>query len=170
MAAGRLSSCGSRVQLLRGMWNLPRPGLEPVSPALAGRLNHCTTREAWLIYFLTRSLYLLIPFTHSTHSPPTYLHSFSPLATTSLFSVSKSLGFVLFCLFCVLESMCKWSHAVFVFLCLTYLAQYSQAPSMLWHMAIFLSFLWLNGILVCIFFIFIHQWTLKLFPYVGYCE
>ena len=21
---------------LRGMWNLPRPGLEPVSPALAG--------------------------------------------------------------------------------------------------------------------------------------
>ena len=41
------------------MWNLPRPGLEPVSPALAGRfsttappgkpsrwvLNHGTTRE-----------------------------------------------------------------------------------------------------------------------------
>ena len=33
----RLSSCGSRAQLLRGMWDLPRPGLEPVSPALAGR-------------------------------------------------------------------------------------------------------------------------------------
>ena len=33
----RLSSCGSRVQLLRGTWDLPRPGLEPVSPALAGR-------------------------------------------------------------------------------------------------------------------------------------
>ena len=32
----RLSSCGSRTQLLRGMWDLPRPGLEPVSPALAG--------------------------------------------------------------------------------------------------------------------------------------
>ena len=32
-----LSSCGSRAQLLRGMWDLPRPGLEPVSPALAGR-------------------------------------------------------------------------------------------------------------------------------------
>ena len=31
----RLSSCGSRAQLLRGMWDLPRPGLEPVSPALA---------------------------------------------------------------------------------------------------------------------------------------
>ena len=32
----RLSSCGSRAQLLRGMWDLPRPGLKPVSPALAG--------------------------------------------------------------------------------------------------------------------------------------
>ena len=35
----RLSSCGSRAQLLRGMWDLRRPGLKPVSPALAGRLS-----------------------------------------------------------------------------------------------------------------------------------
>ena len=35
----RLSSCGSRAQLLRGMGDLPRPGLEPVSPALAGRFS-----------------------------------------------------------------------------------------------------------------------------------
>ena len=35
----RLSRCGSRAQLLHGMWDLPRPGLEPVSPALAGRLS-----------------------------------------------------------------------------------------------------------------------------------
>ena len=34
-----LSSCGSRAQLLRGMWDPPRPGLEPVSPALAGRFS-----------------------------------------------------------------------------------------------------------------------------------
>ena len=34
-----LSSCGSRAQLLRGMWDLPRPGLEPVSPALADRFS-----------------------------------------------------------------------------------------------------------------------------------
>ena len=33
----RLSSCGARAQLLRGMWDLPGPGLEPVFPALAGR-------------------------------------------------------------------------------------------------------------------------------------
>ena len=35
----RLSHCGSRAQLLRGMWDLPRPGLEPMSPALAGRFS-----------------------------------------------------------------------------------------------------------------------------------
>ena len=35
----KLSSCGSRAQLLRGMWDPPRPGLEPVSPALAGRFS-----------------------------------------------------------------------------------------------------------------------------------
>ncbi|XP_073659554.1 uncharacterized protein [Tursiops truncatus] len=32
----RLSGCGSRAQPLRGMWDLPRPGHEPVSPASAG--------------------------------------------------------------------------------------------------------------------------------------
>ena len=37
----RLSSCGSRAQPLCGMWDLPRPGLEPVSPALSRQiLNH----------------------------------------------------------------------------------------------------------------------------------
>ena len=34
----RLSNCGSRAQLLRGMWDPPRPGIEPVSPAPAGKL------------------------------------------------------------------------------------------------------------------------------------
>ena len=32
----RLSSCGERAQLLRGMWDLPGAGLKPMSPALAG--------------------------------------------------------------------------------------------------------------------------------------
>ena len=35
----RFSNCGSRAHLLRGMWDPPRPELEPVSPALAGRLS-----------------------------------------------------------------------------------------------------------------------------------
>ena len=32
----RLSSSGTRASLFCGMWDLPGPGLEPVSPALAG--------------------------------------------------------------------------------------------------------------------------------------
>ena len=36
VVAHGLSSCGVQAQLLRGMWDLPGPGLKPVSPALAG--------------------------------------------------------------------------------------------------------------------------------------
>ena len=32
----RLGICGARAWLLRGMWDLPGPGLKPMSPALAG--------------------------------------------------------------------------------------------------------------------------------------
>ena len=39
LQARRLSNCGSRAQPLRGTWDLRRPGLEPVSPALAGRFS-----------------------------------------------------------------------------------------------------------------------------------
>ena len=39
LQTSRLSSCGTRALLLHGMWDLPRPGLKPVSPALAGRLS-----------------------------------------------------------------------------------------------------------------------------------
>ena len=31
------SSCGPLAPLSHGMWNLPGPGIEPVSPVLAGR-------------------------------------------------------------------------------------------------------------------------------------
>ena len=55
----------------------------------------------WLIYFITGSLYLWIPFT--------YFDVPSPLATTS-FSVSISL--YLFCLFCFLDSTYKWNHTI----------------------------------------------------------
>ena len=34
------------------MWDLPRPGTEPVSPALAGGLNHWTAREVLDHFFL----------------------------------------------------------------------------------------------------------------------
>ena len=62
----RLSSCGSRAQLLRGMWDLPRPGLEPVFPALAGRFS--TTEppgkpiyiSSWLIILIVGCVFLLL--------------------------------------------------------------------------------------------------------------
>ena len=65
----RLSNCGSRAQLLRGMWDPPRPGLEPVSPALAGRLS--TTEPPgkpcsvsfYFSFFISKSIDLsLLPF------------------------------------------------------------------------------------------------------------
>ena len=48
----RLSNCGSRASLLRGMWDLPRPGLEPVSPALAGELSTTAPPGKPLLAFL----------------------------------------------------------------------------------------------------------------------
>ena len=47
----RLSNCGSRAQLLRGTWDPPRPGLEPVSPALAGRLPTTAPTGKPLFFF-----------------------------------------------------------------------------------------------------------------------
>ena len=47
----RLSSCGSRAQLPHSMWHLPRPGLEPVSPALAGRFSTTAPRGKPPLFF-----------------------------------------------------------------------------------------------------------------------
>ena len=48
----RLSSCGSQAQLLHGMWDLPKPGLEPVVPCIGRQiLNHRATREAQELIF-----------------------------------------------------------------------------------------------------------------------
>ena len=56
----RLSSCGPRAYLLRGMWDLPRPGLEPVSPALAGRLP--TTAPPGKPWRLFKKLKIELPY------------------------------------------------------------------------------------------------------------
>ena len=52
----RLSSCGSLAQPLRGMWDPPRPGLEPASPASAGRLSTTAPPgKPSFFFFLIRS-------------------------------------------------------------------------------------------------------------------
>ena len=61
----RLSSCGSQAQLLRGMWDLPRPGLEPMSPALAGGFS--TTAPPGKPYSLWGRLGVSVLQTH-THT------------------------------------------------------------------------------------------------------
>ena len=66
----RLSSCGSRAQLLRGMWDLPRPGLEPVSPALASRFS--TTAPPGKPYTLS----LIMLFLSSQHIPLPFFLSY----------------------------------------------------------------------------------------------
>ena len=48
----RLSNCGSGAQLLRGMWDPPRPGLQPVFPALAGRFSTAAPPGKPLITFI----------------------------------------------------------------------------------------------------------------------
>ena len=55
----RLSNCGTWAQLLRGMWDPPRPGLEPVSPALAGRPSTTAPPGKPLLWFLY-SLYVRV--------------------------------------------------------------------------------------------------------------
>ena len=56
----KLSSYGSRAQLLRGMWDPPRPGLEPVSPALAGRLSTTVPPGKPYLSLLMWPLYILL--------------------------------------------------------------------------------------------------------------
>ena len=55
----RLSCCSSRAQLLRGLWDLPRPGLEPVSPALAGGfLTTAPPGKPRLLYYYIRTFFV----------------------------------------------------------------------------------------------------------------
>ena len=55
----RLCSCGARARLLRGMWDLPRSGLEPMSPTLAGRFLTTAPPGKPLVYVLSLLLLLL---------------------------------------------------------------------------------------------------------------
>ena len=68
----------------------------------------------WLIYFITGSLCLLIPFTYFTHPP---IPCQPPVCSLYLW---VCFCFVMF--ICFLDSTCKWNHAVFVFLWLNSLS------------------------------------------------
>ena len=55
----RLSSCGARTQLLQGMWDLPGPGLEPMSHALAGGFLTTASPGKPALYTLDRGQYVV---------------------------------------------------------------------------------------------------------------
>ena len=126
-----LSSCGSRAQLLRGMWDPPRPGLAPMSPASAGRLSTTAPpgkpdtvllivvtmlyiRSPELSHLITGSLY---PLTNISPFP----HPYSPWQPPFLFSISMSLGF--FYIPSVSEVMQRLSF------CLTCFTHHTTGPS-----------------------------------------
>ena len=97
----RLSNCGSRAQLLRGMWDLSRPGHEPVSPALAGRFSttappgkplyfifDCLINMCFGMFLLGFILYgtLCASWTWLTISFP-ILGKFSTIISSNIFSI-----------------------------------------------------------------------------------
>ena len=72
VAEHRLSNCGSRAQLLRGTRDPPRPGLEPVCPALAGRFSTTappgkpsSTALHWRLVFLHSIFFVIDLLTRS---------------------------------------------------------------------------------------------------------
>ena len=69
-----LNSCGTHACLLHGMWDLPGPGIEPVSPALAGRFfTHGPTGKqapASPVLITLRTLTLGYNWAKSIHRKP----------------------------------------------------------------------------------------------------
>ena len=53
VVACRLSTCGTQALVLRGMWDLPGPGLEPVAPVLAGGFLTTVPPEKPYCFLLT---------------------------------------------------------------------------------------------------------------------
>ena len=88
----RLSNCGSRAQSLRGMWDLPRPGLEPVSPALAGRPSTTAPPGKPSLPFLNSIVFLLLSPKSSLYildtSPLSHMNFKYFLSFHGLFSLS----------------------------------------------------------------------------------
>ena len=93
----------------------------------------------WLIYFISRYLYLLTIFIHFTHPPP-------PLATTNLFSVSMFSFSVLF-----LDSTYKWHHMAFVF---AWLILFRIIPSRFIHIVTHARFLLYCGWIIYAVYIY----------------
>ena len=58
----RLSICGTQAQLLHGMWDLPGPGLEPMSPELACGFSTTAPPGKPLLLAIKRYDYIVKPY------------------------------------------------------------------------------------------------------------
>ena len=56
----RLSSCGAQALVACGLWNLPRPRIEPTSPALVDGFLPCATRKVLGLNFKFVKVYLTL--------------------------------------------------------------------------------------------------------------
>ena len=59
----RLQSCAAWASLLWGVWGLPRSGIKPVSPALAGRFFRTVPSGKLLFYLFEPKELFQVPFT-----------------------------------------------------------------------------------------------------------
>ena len=78
----RLSGHGSRAQPLRGMWDLPGPGHEPVSPASAGGLSTTAPPVKPYLTFLTRLWQVVLLVKLPPNPPVPMLYSPAPYHMT----------------------------------------------------------------------------------------
>ena len=79
------SGHGARACLLCGMWDLPGPGIEPVSPALAGRfLTTGPPGSPHLLSFRNHICMMTLPTVIESHATGSLSILFHPVPTTTL--------------------------------------------------------------------------------------
>ena len=69
-----LRRCGTRLSLLPSVWNLPEPGIKPVSPARVGG----STGKSQVVCVFEVELYELFPYVNNNPLSSYYLQIFSP--------------------------------------------------------------------------------------------
>ena len=87
----RLTSCGARAQWLCGMWDFPRPRIEPTSPALSGGVFTTEPPGKPNVELLTFNYIYLEIWCHYMQCQPIYFSS-----TFLFLSLVPSLSYILF--------------------------------------------------------------------------